>query len=346
MKKLIAIFLSLAMIFALCACNNQASTPTQPAASNTPSSSETENPGSEQTPGATIDYPTKKISLIVPYDAGGVNDVPARLTVETMNKFLAQPIEVVNIPGSAGTIGGNEVKIADADGYTLLVAPPGYALQYALGTCPFTYEDFRPICVFAETYQCIVVTADSPYETLDDLVDAAKAAPGQIKIGAVTGTLPVFSALALESQRDIDVNIVDMELTAKASELLSGRIDAYFDSIGSVTQYLEGGQFRCLGIIAEERMESLPDIPTFKEMGFTGLEFLRQMFAIWAPAGTPDEVCAVIEDAVRQAVEDPANFEALNATNNFPCYIDHDAYMEMLPQINQSYADYAKSVLG
>ena len=167
-----------------------------------------------------------------------------------------------------------------------------------------------------------------------------------MKIGAVSGTLPVFSALALEAQKDIDINIVDIEPTAKASELMGGRIDAYFDSIGNVTQYLDGGQFRCLGIISSDRLESLPEVPTFKEMGFEGLDFLRQMFAIWAPAGTPDEVCKVIEDAVKAAVEDPEDFESLTATNNFPCYIDHDTYMNMLPEINQAYKDYAEAVLG
>lgn len=334
MKRALSILLCAAMCFAFAACGTTDTVePTDTAA------------GDEQQTEKT-DYPTKKIELVVPYDAGGVNDVPARLTVEVANKYLDYPIEVVNIPGSAGTVGGNEVKIADPDGYTLLVAPPGYALQYALGTCPFTYEDFRPICVFAETYQCIVVNNDSPYETLDDFVNAAKEQPGELRVGAVSGTLPVFSALALESQKGIDVNIVDMETTAKASELMGGRVDAYFDSIGNVTQYLQGGQFRCLGIIAEERLDSLPDVPTFKEMGFVDLEFLRQMFAIWAPAGTPDEVCEVIEEAFRLATEDQEAFDSLSATNNFPCFIGYDEYMEMLPEINESYADYASVVIG
>lgn len=340
MKKLVSLLLCLVMIAALAACGQQPKAAPAPRATAAEPAEETV---SENT---AIAFPEKKITLVVPYDAGGVNDVPARLTVETVNTHLNPGIEVINVPGSAGTVGGNQVMIADPDGYTLLVAPPGYALQYALGTCPFTFEDFRPICVFAETYQAIVVKADSSYETLVDFVEAAKAAPGQLKVGAVSGTLPVFSALALESQKDIDVNIVDMELTAKASELLSGRVDAYFDSIGNVTQYLEGGQFRCLGIIADKRLESLPDVPTFAEMGFSNLEFLRQMFAIWAPAGTPDEVCTVIEDAFKSAAEDPANAEKLLPTNNFPCFIDNATYMQMLPEINASYAEYAKIVLG
>lgn len=344
MKKM-RLFAALALIMAiacsLCACasGTPAEEPKQETAA--PANSEAV---SDKT--STVDFPTTKISLVVPFDAGGVNDIPARLTVEVMNKYLPANVEVINVPGSAGAVGGTEVMSADPDGYTLLVAPPGYALQNALGTCPFTFEDFRPICVFAETYQAIVVNASSPYETLDDFVAAAAAAPGQMKIGAVSGTLPVFSAMALEDQKNIDVSIVDIEATAKASELLGGRIDAYFDSIGNVTQYLEGGQFRCLGIISSSRLESLPDVPTFEELGFTGLDFLRQMFAIWAPKGTPDEVCEVIEAAVKAACEDPEDYEKLSKTNNFPCYIPNEEYMALLPQINQSYIDYAKIVLG
>lgn len=341
MKKLLSIILILCLTLALCACGAKAAEETASVEVSESGASSTEIETESK-----IEFPEKKITLVVPYDAGGVNDVPARLTVEVMNKYLPYGIEVTNIPGSAGTIGGTEVMNSEPDGYTLLVAPPGYALQYALGTCPFTYENFKPICVFAETYQAIVVLADSPYQTLDDFVAAAAKAPGEMKVGAVSGTLPVFSALALETQKNIDVNIVDIEPTAKAAELMGGRIDAYFDSIGNVTQYLQGGQFRCLGIISNERLESLPEVPTFIEMGFEGLDFLRQMFAIWAPIGTPDEVCKIIEDAVKTAIDDPDDAAALIETNNFPCYIDSETYLEMLPEINQAYKSYADSILG
>ena len=165
------------MLATLCACGSSSSSSTSAPAQETAVSQQVE-PTESQNNEEPIAYPEHKITLVVPYDAGGVNDVPARLTVEVMNKYLPQNIEVTNIPGSAGTIGGTEVMNSAADGYTLLIAPPGYALQYALGTCPFTFEDFRPICVFAETYQAIVVLADSPYQTLDDFIAAAASAPG------------------------------------------------------------------------------------------------------------------------------------------------------------------------
>jgi len=274
--------------------------------------------------------PEKEITFVVPFDAGGTADIPARIMVKYMNKYSAKPFTVVNMPGSGGQIGAKYVTEQPADGYTVVHVPTGWYMQKALGTTQLSYLDFSPISLWTQSWLAIVVNADSEYKTLDDLIAAAKAKPGELKLGAVTGTLPVLAAITLQTKTDTKFNIVSLEPNAKAAELLSGRIDSYIDGFGAVTSYMDSGDFRCLGVFAQDPIKGYEEIPLMKNLGVADTQFLDQVFGMWAPKGTPVEALQYINDVIKQAAADPECIAELQKLYYAPMHTTIDEYMVIL----------------
>lgn len=258
--------------------------------------------------------PEKDITFVVPFEAGGAADIPARIVAKYMDQYCDKAVTVVNMPGSGGRIGAKEVMRSEPDGYTIMHVPVGWYMQYATGVADFSYEDFETITLWCNSWVGLVVNADSPYKTYEDFIAAAKEEENKITVGAVTGTLPVLAEMAIEQKEGVTFNMVDFGTGAKAPELLSGRVDAYVDGVGAIKSYVDGGQFRCLAVFAHEPVPSFPDVPTAEELGYTDFDYLLQSFGMWAPKGTPKEAVSYYADLVRQAAEDPecqAELEAL-----------------------------------
>ena len=293
---------------------------------------------------AADEFPTKPIKFVVPFDAGGTADIPARIVARCMSKYSAKPVQVVNIVGAAGSIGAREVMKASPDGYTVLHIPAGFPQQYAMGTIDFTYENFEPITIWLESYLAFVVKADSKYKTFAEFVSAAKANPGSIKVGSVTGTLPMFAMLNIEHQTGIDLNIVDLAIGAKAPELLSGRVEAYIDGFGGVKPFVKAGQFRSLGVFADKRIKGSDDIPTFKELGLKDVTFLNQPFGMWAPKGTPADRIAYLEGLVKKVSEDPTCTAEIEKLGADMAYVPRDKYIGVLKETYDSFKEFAKIV--
>ena len=317
MKKLISLALALSMLLALAACTSSA----PPAASAPPSApAESAAPSESKAPEVSEPdafVPERDITLVNPYEAGGTSDIPSRIYADFISKNMGGRLMNVNcIGGAGGAVGAQEVMNANADGYTILVAPAGYAMNYAKGGLDWTYEAFEPVCLYVTSVLAVAVRADSPYETYQDLVDAVKAAPGKVNMGIATGGLPQFSVYAMEAHDEMKFNTVDIGGTSvKATELLAGRVDVMIDSLGGMQSYVESGDFRLLAVFADSRHPAYPDVPTMLELGFTEDEtsVMSQVFGIWAPKGTPAEAIDYIAGQFEAAANDPDTVEKLNA---------------------------------
>jgi tripartite-type tricarboxylate transporter receptor subunit TctC len=178
------------------------------------------------------------------------------------------------------------------------------------------------------------------------LVAAAKANPGTIKLGSVTGTLPLFAIIEIELQKKVTFNKVDLAGASKAPELLGNRIDGYIDGFGAVKQYIESGQFRCLAVISDTPVKRFEDIPTFTKAGFSNFGYLKQSFGMWAPKGTPPEAVQYINNLIYKAANDPGCISELEALAYSPAHTTVAEYTENMKNIYAKFKEVAKVITG
>lgn len=274
--------------------------------------------------------PKKPITFVIPFEAGGTADVPARIVAKYMNKYSAQPFTVINIPGSGGRVGAHKVMSSAADGYTVLHVPTGWFMQKSMKIADFSYEDFENISLWAQSWLALVVRSDSKYQTFQDLIDDAKSNPGEIMMGGVSGTLPILAELTLIARTNIDVNMVSIDANAKAAELLSGRIDCYVDGFGALKPYIDSGNFKCLGVFSDNPLLGYESIPLMKNIGVADTEFLNQSFGMWAPKGTPQAALEYINNVIRQAANDPECAQELAKISYAPLHTTMEEYAKLL----------------
>ncbi|OZI52873.1 Bug family tripartite tricarboxylate transporter substrate binding protein [Bordetella genomosp. 4] len=268
-------------------------------------------------------YPSRPITLIVPYPAGGTTDLAARTIGQAMGPFLKQSIVIDNRPGATGNIGMGMLKRADPDGYTIAMGTVSTQSinQFLFNDMPYDPgKDFVPLAMVFTTPNVIAVRKDSKFKTLQDLVAQAKqskdkpvsyASPG-------VGSSVHLTGAYLEQAAGIDMLHVPFKgVSGSMPALIGGQVDVLMDNLPStITQLKDGSRIRALAVTSAERLPSLPDVPTVAESGFKDFD-VTAWFALYAPAGTPDAVQAKLIDAATQALATPAvkaQFEALGAT--------------------------------
>lgn len=286
-------------------------------------------------------YPEKgrTITTVVPSTAGGGTDTAARLIVSLMEKELGVPIEIVNKPGASMQIGHSYVAQARPDGYTLVWTVLPTAASIYLDperNSPFKRESLTPIGLYYGAPFAIVVKGDSPYKTLKDLVDAAKANPGKVKVGT-SGFMATghFAALAFENGAGIKTAMVNFQgggpqLTA----LLGGHIDATTQSIGELMSHKKGGTIRVLATMSEQRAELMPDVPTTAEAGFPKIEPIGSDIGLSAPAGTPPEIIQRLTEVLKKSMEDLTLKTRMTELGNTLEYKNDKQYVEFWNQVD------------
>ena len=254
-------------------------------------------------------YPTRPVTMIVPFPPGGVADLTARAVAPAMEKALHQPIVAVNRTGAGGEVGYEAVAKARPDGYTVLMALSSVTIapeSHRLFDRQPKYEmsQLAPIALLSADPTILVVRADGPYRSVKDFVDAAKANPGKINYSSsgVYGTLHVAMEM-LAHAAGIRLWHVPYQGAGPAiTALLAGQVDALASGPSAVIAHIKSGKLRALAGWGAQRLAALPDLPTFKELG------IDVEFYIWAgmfaPAGTPEPVMKVLRDAARQAALD------------------------------------------
>ena len=256
------------------------------------------------------DYPEGDIQIVVPVGAGGDTDANARLLAKFMEEELDVALPVVNIKGGSGTLGMEEVRNSEPDGYTALFFHAEAMLPKIAGLYDYNLDDFKlaGVCLQANT-TLLITHNDSGFTTLDEFLEAAKANPGTIEYGMAVGGYPQLIGLALEAEAGIDLNLVDIGGNAEKIAALAGhQTDIINVEYALVKDYIATGEFIPLALLSPERNPLFDDIPTADEQGLN-MEFGKFFFVAF-PKETPDDVITVFTEAMEKAV---ANEEFVKA---------------------------------
>jgi tripartite-type tricarboxylate transporter receptor subunit TctC len=272
-------------------------------------------------------YPSKPITMIVPYPPGGVADLTGPPTAVASEKTLGQKIVVENKAGAGGGIGMAQVAKSKPDGYTIMMALSSISVipeaDKLLGRAPmYTLDQLSPIALVSADPTILVVRAESPWKTVKEFVDDAKKRPDAISYSSsgVYGTLHVAMAM-LGDAAGVTLHHVPYTGAGPAiTALLGGHVDALATGPGTVIQHIKAGKLRALGSWGDKRLEALPDLPTLKELGYNAEFFIWS--GLFAPAGTPAPVLAKLRDAAREAVKDPQFKTAMAAIETPIHYLD------------------------
>jgi len=258
------------------------------------------------------DFPQKSIVLINPWSPGGGTDVVARMLAKELQPILGVSVVVVNKVGGSGAVGINEASKAAPDGYTLFINDKSFVSSHYMGVTKIRWDDMQPVCRLDAASHAIVIHKDAPWKSPQEFVADAKKRPGKIRIGVSgIGGMSHLNAENFKLASKIDVKMVSFEGSAQSRAALAGKhIDGMSAQLGEIKSFVDSGDFKILAVGDEKRHPVFPDAPTFKE---SGVDFtLNQWRAIWAPKGTPMEICQKIAGAVKKAM-DTDDFKKLMA---------------------------------
>jgi tripartite-type tricarboxylate transporter receptor subunit TctC len=273
--------------------------------------------------GAQEAYPNRPISIVVPFPPGGVADLTARPVAAALEKILKNPVGVVNKTGAAGAVGMQFVAASKPDGYTVLLALSSISIipeaDKLFGRAPaFTVDQFEPIALISADPTILVVRAESGWKTAQEFIGDARKRPDQITYSSsgVYGTLHMAMEL-LQQAAGIRLRHVPYPGGGPAvTALLGGHVDALASGPSVVLPHIKAGKLRALAGWGDQRVAALPDVPTFKELGYPGAEFYIWA-GLFAPRGTPEPVLTRLRESMRAVVNDP-DFKAAMAKLETP----------------------------
>jgi tripartite-type tricarboxylate transporter receptor subunit TctC len=256
-------------------------------------------------------YPSRPVTVVAPFPPGGVADLTARPVAAALERVLKNPVGVVNKTGAAGAVGMQFVATARPDGYTLLLALSSISIipeaDKIFDRKPaFTVDQFAPIALVSADPTVLVVRAESPWRTAREFVEDARKRPGQISYSSsgIYGTLHMAMEL-LSHPAGIKLKHVPYAGAGPALiAILGGHVDALASGPAVVLPHIKAGKLRALAGWGDKRVAALPEVPTFKELGYPDAEFYIWA-GLFAPRATPEAVLAKLRDSMRQVAADP-----------------------------------------
>jgi tripartite-type tricarboxylate transporter receptor subunit TctC len=264
-------------------------------------------------------YPAKPVHIVISFTPGSSTDIVGRIVIQKLTEMWGQPVVPENKAGAGGSIGSAAVAKAAPDGYTLLINSNAHSVNPAIyAKLPYdTLKDFTEIAPLAIQPNVFVVSADSPYKTLMEFVDAARAKPGSLNIGhAGIGSGTHLNTEKFIAAANIKVTEVPFKGTPEVvAAILSGDVQAYWAPISAGMSLVKGGKLRPLAVSTAKRNAQLPDVPTTGEAGIKGADS-PLWFGLWGPAGLPADLVNKINADVRKALADSAVKERLVAGGN------------------------------
>ena len=261
------------------------------------------------------EYPSKPITLMVPYAAGGPTDIVARSLGQTMGKALQQTIIIENTVGAGGTIAPTKLKNSTPDGYTLLLAHIGMSTAPALyRTLPFRpIEDFEHIGQVVDVPMTLIARQTLEPKDLHELISYLKANREKLSFAnAGIGSASHLCGLLFMSAIDVDITTVPYKGTAPAlNDLLGAQVDLLCDQTTQTTQYIKSGRVKAYGATSASRLDTLKELPTLAESGLPGFEVVV-WHGVYAPKGTPKAVVDRLVAALQAGIQDPAFVQRMN----------------------------------
>lgn len=287
------------------------------------------------------DFPSKPMTFLIPYDAGGGSDVTARLVGRLMEEELDATITPVNVPGGSGAVGLAQLHKKEPDGYTFMVITSSLSALKPLGTSPFGSEDFDVVATIQAEPYGLGVPADSPYETIEDFLAAAEDTRLNVGTTAVGGNNFLAATVALK-ETGADVELVPYEGGAAQAvvDTAGGVLDATFASPTEFRAQMEAKNLRLLALTSEERLEAMPDVPTFSELGHDVV--FETVRVILVPKGTPPERIDILEEALKSAVENPEFEEAMVSGGSAPRFLNSEDTRAAVQEQDKVYLELLK----
>jgi len=255
-------------------------------------------------------YPSRPITMVVPFGAGGPTDALARIMAQRMSTALGQTVLVENVTGASGTVGISRVVRSAPDGYTIILGNwPAFVVASMTNTISYdVLADFEPIAQMPNNPYIVVSKNDLPAKDLKELVAYLKANPGKVSVGTGgAGTGQHVSGVYFQKATGTDFNFVPYRAGSSnvMRDLVAGHIDLTFDQAISALPFVRNGQVRAYAVTAKTRLSSAPDIPTVDEAGAPGV-YISTWFGLWAPKGAPAEALTRLSAAALEALADPA----------------------------------------
>jgi tripartite-type tricarboxylate transporter receptor subunit TctC len=283
-------------------------------------------------------WPSRAIAIVVPFPPGGQSDLAARPIAIALEKILGRPVIVDNRQGAAGGIGNAFVAKADPDGYTLVMALSSVVVLPEADrlfdrTPMYEMDQLLPIARVLADPTVLAVHTSSPWKTLQHLIDDAKTRPGAITYsssgtyGAIHVPMEMFTQAAGIRFQHIPYRGGGPALTA----MLAKQVDTVAGAPGVIAPYIESGAARVLASWANARTKEMPDVPTFKELGFSGVEFYIWA-GLFAPKNTPEPIVARLRDAMRQAMQDPQITSVFEKAGSPPAYLDQPEFIRFIAE--------------
>ena len=291
---------------------------------------------------ASAAYPDRPVKMVVPWAAGGDTDNIFRPFGQAFQKHLGQTVVITNVGGASGTRGAKEVKDSPPDGYTLYAVHDYIHSTYWAGVADVKYTDFEPICMISSTPSVLTASPKTAWKSLPDLINDAKARPGQITVGATLASTSHFFPALIEKATGAKFKYVSYEgLAPRMNAILGGHVDLT-DSNLTQKGKVEAGQLKFLAIATEKRHPEMPNVPTLKELGVNVVFDVNR--GIMVPKGANAEVLSKLSAGCAAAAKEPEFSQAMKLQGTDVRYMDRATYSKWLKEADDLNRNIAKDL--
>lgn len=284
------------------------------------------NNNAEASTGET-DWPKSAVTVTLPYNAGGDTDTYCRLMCQKLGEKFGQNFVVVNMTGGSGVVAAKSIMAENPDGYNILFNHTGASLvQEATGVADFSYtDDFTNVAtIAADNTYVVVAKAGKEWESIDGMIEYAKAHPGELRYANVYGSATHHVSLQMEKTMGIEMNNLDVgsDSAERLAAFMGDQVDIFAANYMNVKDFIENGDFKVLGVCAPERIPGAEDFKTFKEQGYEVIT--RKNYEIKLPKGADPAIVEKLSAAIKEIAEDPEFEETLAKYYAQPFYRDSE----------------------
>jgi tripartite-type tricarboxylate transporter receptor subunit TctC len=285
-------------------------------------------------PAAAADFPSRPITLVIPFPPGGATDVNGRVIAQRLGKELGQPVIIENRAGAGTVVGASYVSKAAPDGYTLLISSGStFTVNPAIrATLPYDpVKSFDPIGIAGRVALILLANSEVPVQTVKQFVDYVKASPGKYSYGSFgTGTTAQFAGETMLHATGLKMTHIPYKGSAPAmTDLMGGQIPFSIDTVSAAIPQLKSGKIKAIALTTAKRSALLPDVPTFAESGYAGVD-MDSWLMIAVPKGVPTDVKARLEKALAATIADPETRTKLLGQGLEPAFSSSAASSELI----------------
>jgi tripartite-type tricarboxylate transporter receptor subunit TctC len=290
-------------------------------------------------------YPSRRITFVVPYPAGGATDVLARLLANKLQESWKQAVVVENKSGGGGVVGNDNVAKAQPDGYTVLVAITQIIQAPSLvDKLPYdVFKDLTPVTQAALSTIVLVVPEQQPFKSVKELVDYAKANPGKPYGTFGNATTSHLYGELLKKVANIDMTHIPYRGSAPlTNDLLANTVTSAFQDLTTASSQIKAGKLRALAVGGEKRRKALPDVPTMGELGYPGFE-IEGWLGVFVPSATPKEIVAKLSEELARIIASPEGVAGLETLSLVPVGGSAETFEKVLRRDYEKWADVVKA---